>query len=840
MIRTRKSNYCISAIFVIVWVALVNGYSYGASYSLETVEACVIARDRPLSDKVRHKISKCLFWVDNVQDSMCSGSYQQPAITVLAEHDGIHVAADEAFLTSKYRSSLRGHVKIRQTDRVIDAKTAYIYLNSKTNKIKRIELVDNVYYMEPNKLMVAQRAIINPEDKSGRIENVLYRFNTNRYRSILPSWGRASFVERYANKNYLLHKATYSHCPPKDKGWQIDAEEISLDDESKTGVAKHAILRFYDWPFFYAPYLTFPTSGSRKSGFLLPSVGYSNVGGIDWTWPYYWNIAPNYDATITPHVYTRRGMMISNNFRFLTEKSKGALSGSFLAHDKAFARFIAENRERFPVLLNNKTDRWDLWFRDATQISPQLNFTLNYQQVSDSYYLQDFSSNVAMLTQNQLLRQADVTYSNEHWFLKAMLQGFQTLHPINQASIDDVYRRLPQLFAHAVYSQLPLHASINLLSEFDYFRWPTVGDKRPEGARYHLNPQLSFPQIRSWGFITPEIQMVSDHYALNAMDNRLSRAVNRNIPRYSVDSGLYFERQTSIWDKKITQTLEPRLYYLNVPFYEQSQIPLFDSGSMIFNFGQLFRNNRFSGLDRVADTHQLSYAVTSRWLSSHSGHQIGSLSVGQIYYFSNRRLQLCHSEYSPCQDSPQMLGYLSSSTKLSPIAARAIYQLNSTWFSSGDYVWDFNTRSANNAQLNLHYQPLEKRHINIGYSYLINADMQYSSRSTYKKDALHQITVSYAWPLTEKWGTLGVYSHNISKGYAMMTVMGLQYDSCCWAVRLIGGRMFRNINATALSPQYSNSLYLQVILKGLGSIANSDPSTIIGTYFPGYHDIFRH
>jgi LPS-assembly protein len=275
-----------------------------------------------------------------------------------------------------------------------------------------------------------------------------------------------------------------------------------------------------------------------------------------------------------------------------------------------------------------------------------------------------------------------------------------------------------------------------------------------------------------------------------------------------------------------------------VPYQDQSAIPIYDTANMIFNVDQLFRTNRFSGFDRIGDANQLSYAVTTRWLSEETGFERANFSVGQIKYFTDRKVQLCRSLTGPCIANPLEIGQLSPFAETSPIASRAVYHFNPVWSITGDYVWDPATSATNNGDLNLHYQPAPNAIVNFGYTYLVNADVT-SVRNNAKSDnALHQALVAFSLPLNAKWSTIGAYSHNISKDYSMMSLLGMQYDSCCWAVRILGGRTFKNLNEL-YKPQYNNNVYLQILLKGLGSVATSDPSRILNTYIPGYNDPFR-
>jgi len=334
------------------------------------------------------------------------------------------------------------------------------------------------------------------------------------------------------------------------------------------------------------------------------------------------------------------------------------------------------------------------------------------------------------------------------------------------------------------------------------------------------------------------MELVQNYYDIHNNAGLINNHYARTIPRYSVDSGLYFDRPTQLLNYPMTQTLEPRLYYLQVPYHNQTPIPVYDSAYMIFNADQLFRTNRFSGFDRIGDTNQLSYALTSRWLSDINGSEKASFTIGQIRYFANRRVQLCQSYSGYCNDNTFMLGYLSPLATTSPITSRAIYHFNQAFALTGDYTWDTFTHSTNNSHLDFHYQPASNQIINFGYTYLTNGDITQVAYSNIQKNPLHQAAISAAWPLKQRWSALGAYNFNISKRYEMLSFAGVQYDNCCWAVRLVGGRTFQSLD-TQLRPQYNNNVYLQILLKGLGSLGYADPASMIQTYIPGYVDNFH-
>lgn len=811
-----------------------------ASIDVEPVTACVVTRETPLTPLLRERIAQCLSWADDPTLSTCRGAYTPITVTPWSDNpEAIQIKADDVSLYAQGRSQLSGHVQVQQQQRIISAETAYVYRDANTNQVTKVELLGEVRFIEPGRLMVARKATLNPQDQSGTVEDVLYRFTTNRMHATLPSWGRARLIERFANKNYELHQATYTTCLPHQESWHIEAQDIKLNPTTGDGIAKNATLKVGQVPVFYSPYLTFPFTNARKSGFLMPLAGYTNVGGFDAALPYYWNMAPNYDAVITPHLYTRRGMMMGESFRYLTTNSTGSITAQVLPKDHAFGEFLEDHRQQFPQLDDVSTNRWSVLMHDSTKLMQNLSLNVDFQQVSDDYYLQDFSTNLGILTQNQLLRQGDVTYFTDHWLMRGMLQSYQTLHPINQAPIADAYQRLPQLAATGNYYDLPMGFNTNIITQFDYFKWPNSITNVPQGPRYHLNPILSWPHLASWGYSTPSVEFVENYYDVNyGIPTMPGQTFNRTIPRYSLDNGLFFERSFYAFDTPYTQTLEPRLFFLYVPYHGQSQIPVFDSGYMIFNTDQLFRTNRFSGFDRIADANQMSYAVTTRWLSETTGLEKASLTVGQISYFDNRRVQLCYNPVGPCVDSPLTLGYLSPVASTSPIASHGAYRFNAFWSVTGDYVWDTFTQATNNGNLNLHYQSPDNQLLTLGYTYLVNGNLLPAANGRPENNALHQGTIAVAAPITDRWSTLGAFSYNISKGYSMLELIGLQYENCCWATRLMGGRTFMDLNPNNFKPQYNNNVYFQVLLKGLGSVANSNPSSVINTTFPGYRDLF--
>ena len=447
---------------------------------------------------------------------------------------------------------------------------------------------------------------------------------------------------------------------------------------------------------------------------------------------------------------------------------------------------------------------------------------------------------MTVMTESQLRQEGTLTYTGDHWFARGMVQSYQTVSPINQSPVDDIYQRLPQLQLRGEYEELPLNANFMVRAQYDMFHWPNhLIPLKLQGPRYHVNPMLWFDFRKPWGYITPEVQLVENHYDLVSKNNAYKPSFNHTIPRYSTDTGLIFERETMWQGGHYTQTFEPRLYYLYVPYQNQSDIPAFDSAYMIFRYEQLFRPNRFSGFDRISDGNQLAYAFRTRLLSDEDGEEKMSFSVGQVRYFSDRQVQLCYAIDGNCTDNSKMLGYTSPLSKSSPVASVVSYNLTPSWTVSGSWSFDVFQNETDNADINMKYEPATNHILRFMYSYLVDANLIEGLNGEEALTAEHQATLAFAWPLSESWSTVGVYSYNISERYDMVSFLGLQYESCCWAIRAFAGRAFNSLTLDRDGSEYNNSVYVQLLLKGLGAVSSNDPASTIRTYLPGYKSLFH-
>lgn len=827
--------------------------------SSETTEVCLPAPNVDLTPESRRNIATWLDWKDlselkasdevncNTAYKACGGAYQEKTLEGFSEQlpaqDDTRISADESALSAEGISTLQGNVVIVQPNRQINADKAYIVRDAETKQIKQIDLYGHVIVREPGKVMYGDEGHLIPENNKGYVDNAIYRISLSKPRELesnelLQAWGRSTSIER-DDQIYYLKDATYSTCPPKDREWQIKAKNLELNKETGRGEATHAFLDYKDWPVFYFPYYNFPIDDRRQSGFLNPIVGQTSNLGFNFGLPYYWNMAPNYDMLITPSYFSERGFNLGTDFRFLTEKSHGELSFNGISHDQKFQEYIDDNESELGDL---SSDRYQVFVKDNTTFNPNWSFNTQYHKVSDDYYLQDFGSNVGETTENQLLQQADIDFKSSHWSSVLMMQHYQTLNPINQTQVGDVYSRYPQWTLNGNYANLPGGLNFNVMNEYDDFVWTGEDESaQPIGSRYHTNPILTRPILESSGYIKPTVQLQETYYGLSQNPGDLEQSMNILVPQTSLDNSVYFDRATHFFGNDWTQTLEPRLYYLYVPYVNQTEVPNFDSGYNIFTYDQLFRPNRFAGIDRVGDSNQVTLAMMSRFLDADTGSEKFHWGVGEIYYFEDRQVQLMQQE-DPSEeyaDSTTSAGYMSPTDDYSPIASQISYHFTSAWSLNGDGSWDPNTEEANNATVNLHYQPGINQIIDVAYSFLVNGDQTGITDIETEDGNLNQAIFSYAWPFTpnHQWSTFGTWTQNISHNYPMNYSFGLQYEDCCWAIRLLGGKMYDSLDSDN-NPIYNNAIYFQLLLKGLGNVVQQNPASVMNT-IPGYVDIFN-
>jgi LPS-assembly protein len=798
----------------------------------ENVQACV--KKNITINELENKLG----WVSNSKE-ICKGHFLQPTI---GYQEAFYLAADDMNLAFEGESTVKGHVQVKHQDKIITADTAHIY--RKQGKVVRIKLLGNLQFEEPNYRITATSADMDVQKFSGRLDNVVYRLflksdneeqaSTN---GILAAWGQACFIDRDEKGNLTLENLTYSTCPPNNMTWKLKANKLLLQKKESKGTAESATLYLKDTPILYLPYISFPLDDKRKSGFLASELAFTSQNGFDYKLPYYFNIAPNMDVTLFPHYFSRRGWMLGGEARYLHGWGIGSLEAHYLHNDREFRAFKQTNSWQAPQLLGLKDNRYSFKWENETNLSDEINIQVDYEKVSDDYYLQDFNNNLVQTSQNQLPQQLVVKYKTLHWVYQAILQRYQTLHPFNQSVVSDVFQRLPSLSAMGFYPDLPYDFIFKVFVQMDRFVWQ--GDNwlnTPQGNRYHIKPTIGFDVQKEGYFINPELSFNMTQYELSHY-NSSAKNISRTIPMFSVDSGLIFERSIK---GRWTQTLEPRLYYLYVPYVHQTGVPIFDTSYFFQTYNQLFRDNRFAGLDRVGDANQISLGISSRLINDLSGVEQLRVSLGTSYKFHKDRVFLCQNFVgNVCLDNANRVGFVTPDAGFSPIQLETELNVSSRFKVFNNVAWDLRqSGKLNNALVDVQFEPKRNHIMNVGYGYLSNGDQTNLANGVRNNTNLHQFRISYAWPHSEHWRTLGSVNYNISHGFAMSYFMGIQYDDCCVAFRLIGGRVYRYYGSQG-APVYGNNVYAQVLLKGLGSAANNSPSGILTNFLPSFRDEFK-
>ncbi len=809
-------------------------------------------------------IGQYLGWVNDESANVCGGYYTTSPMlytgptskaSLSAEKTPVQISAEAGEFYFKGKSTLSGNVIIMQPDKQIFADRAYVYRDAKGG-LNDINMLGNVRLQEPGKLLIADVATLPIQDEKVShfsLYDVIYRVNLGELKSEpittplstnkphykesgLIAWGYAKQVEQTAPDQLDLRQASYSTCPPENTtcAWHLISSDIHLNKIDGEGTAYSSVLWLRNLPVMYLPYFNFPIDDRRKSGFLYPSFSSSSTNGFSYTQPYYFNLAPNYDVVFSPTYFEERGEYLDTNFRYLTSSSTGEVDFGIISHDRKFEQFQQdalseyEPGDQLTALENASDTRNTFHWLNNTNFNSNWTGYVNYNHVSDDYLLKDLAQNDS--SNDQLQQQAKVNYYGQYWTFEGLLNNYQTLHPIDQDTIYNQYARLPELnFDADVPDQIP-GVDYGLSSQFDYFYIAENPDETTvptTGYRYNVHPKTKFSYTKPYGFITPGIELDSTSYQLSHPESENPSDPTRVLPLLDIDSGLYFNRDTSVWEKSYTQTLEPRLYYLYVPYENQDNLPVFDSTLYTLTYDQLFQNNRFSSVDRIGDANQISYGATTRYIDQANGMEKMNFSLGEIMYFQDRKVNLCDSDACEQQNAQP----------ISPVVAETNYFFSEHWSFSADSSYDSDQQNFQNASTTLHYKQDERRVINLGYSYVGDGSLytdQYDDNSDLVN--LSQIHASYAWPINAQWNTLGSVDWDTSYTNGVSFMLGAEYSTCCWGISFMINQELTGVNDG--ENQYDRVYYIQFVLKGLGAANTRDSSSLISENIANYQNNF--
>lgn len=590
--------------------------------------------------------------------------------------------------------------------------------------------------------------------------------------------GEMQRVEFQDRDHTHLKQVRYTTCPAGQDDWYVHAPEIEIDNIEEMAYVRNAWVEFKGVPIYYIPRGGFSISDKRKSGFLTPSFGYASQNGIDVAAPYYLNLAPNYDATITPHVLSLRGLQLQNQFRYLTQRSQGQVEIDVLPGDKL--------RDRDPLTgepLNK--DRYAGKYVHAHNFNSLWSANIDVRGVSDRDYLKDFGTNLNTTSTTHLPQNAEANYRGPLWNFTARLNDHQTVDK-TIALADRPYARLPQLLLFTNTPTVSGQTQYHFSSELVRFH----RDVGVVGNRLNLMPAVSYPMLRSYGFVTPKVGVRYIGYSLS---NTTDTAPSVARPFLSLDSGLFFERDVSWGGRDIIQTLEPRIYYLYVPRKNQDHLPNFDSGTPELNFPNLFRDQRLDGGDRIGDANQVTFAVTSRILDAEDGTERLRGSIGRIYYLDDREVNLPAG---------------TTGSKSSDIVAEATARLRSHWFVNTAVQLDTAEHRTQRSNLYLQYNPARNKIINFG--------------QRYTRLDLHQRDVSFEWPLIRQWSIRARALDSLRDDRTVESYVGAQYTTCCWAFRALLGRRLVESDPTTNRFKHGKFIMFELELTGLTAYKRGD------------------
>ncbi|WP_158879879.1 LPS assembly protein LptD [Rhodanobacter sp. L36] len=693
-----------------------------------------------------------------------------------------------------------GDVKMSRADEQLQADT--VDYNSDTTDY---DARGHVRYQESSQLMAGSHMRGNSTAKRGIADNVRYQMLDSRGNGV------AEQGQMFDAMHSRYSVATYSTCDVGHHVWEFHAKSITTNKDTGVGVARNATMWVGKVPFIYLPYMSFPLDKRRKSGFLFPLVGNTSRSGLELSTPYYFNIAPNYDATLDPRIYSSRGEMLAGEFRYLIPNSENQLNSSgqlnfeYVPNDHGKSDGLADTsgQNRYLIDFTDNTALWQSW-----------RFTTSINRASDSSYVYDYGNALSNTQVYELASSAAIVGGGKWWNVAIGGTSYQNMNPFaTDASLP--YDELP-------YATLNLNVPISRWLEFGMDN--EIGDFRKtgyvDGARADFYPYLQADFGSSAWFVRPKVAyrytsyqlqdgyqnygytgVLPTGYATPFTDKSPSRA----LPIVSLDSGLIFDRSTSFFGNSYTQTLEPRIYYLYVPYRNQNNLPLFNTNLMSFDYWQLFSPNQFSGADRQMNANNLTGALTTRFLDE-NGVEKFSASFGQIRYFTPQKVQL---PSSPDTVSP-MTNWAGSD-----YVVQLDLQLSDAWRVNTTYQWSPNTHTTDVASFEL-----QRR---LGTDGILNFSYHY------RRGLLEQYSASVVYPVSDRWRLIGSWTYaEPIKGVVsplrgtVEALAGIEYDSCCVTLRLVD-RNYVNQSYYGFGPVPANdslrdnAVMFEVVFKGLGS-----------------------
>ncbi|OHC82228.1 MAG: organic solvent tolerance protein [Sideroxydans sp. RIFOXYB12_FULL_59_6] len=656
-----------------------------------------------------------------------------------------------------------GKVELRQEGRVVKA-DHLLYEQDKQD----VYADGNVSIVQGETVMSGPKLKMNLDLDVGEMAQPEFFFGENNAR------GSAALMNIEGRQHQTFRSAVYTTCPAGNDDWLIRMSTLEIDRDTQVGVAYNARVEFKSVPFLYTPWMDFALNDDKRSGFLGPVFGSTNSGGSEITLPYFWNIAPNLDVTFSPRYISKRGTQFNNELRYLQPRYSGEINADVLARDRV-----------------SKLDRAHFGIKHRHELGSGFSATVDANVVSDDAYYRDLAGAISGTSQANLLREGVVSYAGYGWNASARVQRYQTLQdPLAPVAIP--YRRQPQLTLNT--SRQFSDSTLSFTSEYVDYRHPTLVN----GQRLVLNPSLSYPLLNEPGyFLTPKLGLHYTSYLLDANNTTNIPNTQRTVPIFSLDSGLIFERNDSFLGNAYMQTLEPRAYYVRIPYREQSFLPNFDTALAPFSFSQIFTENRFLGSDRVGDADMITLALTSRVIDGDDGTERLRVAVAERFTFQMPQVNLGAADSNSRSDILLMLGG----------------RMTRAWNLDSQLQYNPNLNNTQTYNVAARYDPEPGKLLNLGYRYT--------------RDSLRQMDVSGQWPVFGRWHGVGRLNYSLRDDRVLEALGGLEYNAACWSVRVVVQSF-----ATATNER-ATGIFTQLELSDLVRIG-SDPLEALKISVPGY------
>lgn len=670
----------------------------------------------------------------------------------------LDITSDFSELLDGEITGFEGNVEMRRADQHLLANMANYDTVS-----AMLDTQGNVYYSEDGLALFSKTASLDLSSDKSTLRDVLF--------ISLDGPIRGSAEVAYKDTPMLSHykQAAYTSCRPGNQDWIIHTSRLKMNKETGLGSATNAWLEFKGIPLLYTPYINFPIDDRRTTGFLFPSWGSTDEGGFDLETPFYWNIAPNFDATFRPRYIGKRGALLGGELRYLTEITSGLLGMEYMPFDSI------RDKARFHGKIRN-----------TTHFSPGLVTDLDLNYISDDDYFDELGDALSTSDRRHVRSRADLRYNTKGVSLLARGEAYQTIdRTIAKASRP--YLKLPQVLLNLGHSFDSAPIDIGMGNEYvNFYRSGSV-----TGHRFNAKPFITMPLVSSGAYITPKLSFQYTQYLLNDQTAGLSNSITRALPIASVDSGLFFEKEFQFGDSSLLHTIEPRAFYLYIPRTGQDDIPIFDTALNDFTYNSLFREFSFSGIDRIQNANQVSVGLTSRIINSDTGMEYLKLGIGEIFYFKDR--------YATTP------GGTVDTDSLSSVVTELSGRLNEHLSFSSGLHWNPYRHDFTRGHGRLQFVNQPEQVINVGYQY--------------RRNELIQTDVSFRWPIYDNWYGVGRWQYSLKFNSTKESFLGLEKEGCCWRFRLVGRRFVNSISDSA-EAELQTGIFMQFELKGLSSFGD--------------------